>query len=314
MAKTLGLDLGTNSIGWAILEKVEKSCNLLDKGVDVFQEGVNRTKSGEEPMVKIRTNARSTRRHYFRRRLRKIELLKVLIDNDMCPTLTHQHLDKWRYEKQYPLVDDFILWQRTDDNIEKNPYHDRYVVLTNTLDLTKQANRHKLGRALYHLAQRRGFLSNRKEQSDDSETGNVKTAIGSLTQDMQENGCNYLGEYFYHLYQSKEQIRKRYTDRKQHLEAEFNAICDKQNLSPELRHALYRAIFYQRPLKSQKGMIGHCTFEKKKARCTISHPRYEEFRMLSFINNIKVNGNTLSPEQVDKIKPLFYRNLNSATL
>lgn len=307
MAKTLGLDLGTNSIGWAILEKVEKSCNLLDKGVDVFQEGVNRTKSGEEPMVKIRTNARSTRRHYFRRRLRKIELLKVLIDNDMCPTLTHQHLDKWRYEKQYPLVDDFILWQRTDDNIEKNPYHDRYVVLTNTLDLTKQANRHELGRALYHLAQRRGFLSNRKEQSDDSETGNVKTAIGSLTQDMQENGCNYLGEYFYHLYQSKEQIRKRYTDRKQHLEAEFNAICDKQNLSPELRHALYRAIFYQRPLKSQKGMIGHCTFEKKKTRCTISHPRYEEFRMLSFINNIKVNGNTLSPEQVDKIKPLFYR-------
>ena len=59
MAKILGLDLGTNSIGWAITERTESGNVLLDRGVDIFQEGVNRTKSGEEPMVKIRTNARS---------------------------------------------------------------------------------------------------------------------------------------------------------------------------------------------------------------------------------------------------------------
>ena len=63
MAKILGLDLGTNSIGWAITERTESGSVLLDRGVDIFQEGVNRTKSGEEPMVKIRTNARSLRRH-----------------------------------------------------------------------------------------------------------------------------------------------------------------------------------------------------------------------------------------------------------
>lgn len=76
MAKILGLDLGTNSIGWAITEQQDDNYTLLDKGVDIFQEGVARTKSGEGPMVKTRTDARALRRHYYRRRLRKIELLK----------------------------------------------------------------------------------------------------------------------------------------------------------------------------------------------------------------------------------------------
>ena len=124
MAKILGLDLGTNSIGWAITEQHEDGYTLLDHGVDIFQEGVNRTKSGEEPMVKTRTDARALRRHYYRRRLRKIELLKVLVANDMCPLLTVEVLDNWRYHKQYPMDEEFLLWQRTDDNTDKNPYHE----------------------------------------------------------------------------------------------------------------------------------------------------------------------------------------------
>ena len=210
MAKILGLDLGTNSIGWAISERNENGYTLLDKGVDIFQEGVNRTKSGEEPMVKTRTNARALRRHYFRRRLRKIELLKVLIENDMCPTLSDAQLDGWRYDKQYPMDGEFLKWQRTDDNEEKNPYHDRYIALTTTLDLSKQSNRYILGRALYHLSQRRGFLSNRKDQAEDSESGEVKKSISTLNEEIGNSGCKYLGEYFYKLYQKNEKIRNRY--------------------------------------------------------------------------------------------------------
>ena len=40
MAKILGLDLGTNSIGWAITEQLEDNYTLIDKGVDIFQEGL----------------------------------------------------------------------------------------------------------------------------------------------------------------------------------------------------------------------------------------------------------------------------------
>ena len=231
MARILGLDLGTNSIGWAITERLENDFLLIDKGVDIFQEGVNRTKSGEEPMVKIRTNARALRRHYYRRRLRKIELLKVLIENNMCPTLSDLQLKNWRYKKIYPKDEEFLKWQRTDDNVGKNPYYDRNMVISSTLDLSNQSNRYTLGRAFYHLAQRRGFISNRKEQTEENDGGEVIKSINSLNEDMQKYSCQYLGEYFYKLYQSKEKIRQHYTSRKDHLEAEFLAICENQNLS-----------------------------------------------------------------------------------
>ena len=70
MAKVLGLDLGTNSLGWALVDESENEYTLIDKGVDIFQEGVARDKNNEKPAVQDRTSARALRRHYFRRRLR----------------------------------------------------------------------------------------------------------------------------------------------------------------------------------------------------------------------------------------------------
>lgn len=316
MSKTLGLDLGTNSIGWAITEKNENEYKLLDKGVNIFQEGVNRTKSGEEPMVKIRTDARALRRHYFRRRLRKITLLKVLIEHKLCPYLSDEQLNEWRYAKKYPLDQAFMAWQRTDEDADKNPYHDRYTALTQSLDLQTERDRYILGRALYHINQRRGFLSNRKDQGS-ADDGKVKDAINELTAEMEAAGCTYLGEFFYKLHQNHEKIRSGegygYTDRNDHYLKEFEAICEKQNLNADLRKALHRAIFFQRPLKSQKGLVGTCVFERGKARCPISHPRFEEFRMWSFVNNIKIKGpmdETLRPlnsEERKAVLPLFFR-------
>lgn len=316
MAKTLGLDLGTDSTGWAIVERTESGIFLRDKGVHIFQEGVARVKGEEKPMVQTRTNARALRRHYYRRRLRKIELLKVLVANGLGPALSLKELDSWRYRKQYPMNDEFLMWQRTDQNANKNPYHDRYIALTRELDMSKRADRYLLGRALYHLSQRRGFLSNRKDVNN-SEDGKVKGAIKQLEEDMLAAGCNYLGEFYYKLFLNGEKIRTGdghgYAHRIIHYKREFDAICEKQNLSEELYHALYRAIFFQRPLKSQKGLVGSCTFEKSKACCPISHPCFEEFRMRSYINTIKIKTPSdttlrmLSAEEVALIEPLFYR-------
>lgn len=242
MAKILGLDLGTNSIGWAITEQNENEYTLLDYGVDIFQEGVAREESGEKPMVQTRTNARALRRHYYRRRLRKIELLKVLVANDLCPALSVEELDKWRYHKQYPMNEEFLLWQRTDDNTDKNPYHDRFLALTTTLDMSNRPDRHLLGRALYHLSQRRGFLSNRKD-ANNSDDGVVRGAITRLDEDMANARCNYLGEFYYKLFANGEKIRTGdgygYAGRITHYEIEFNAICYKQDLPAELCKALY---------------------------------------------------------------------------
>ena len=313
MPKILGLDLGTNSIGWAVVEQTDNGYALLDKGVDIFQEGVARDKNNEKPAVQERTDARALRRRHFRRRLRKIELLRVLIRYDLCPPLTPEQLEKWRTKKIYPLDEEFLRWQRTDDGTDKNPYSDRCRALTETLDLGIRNDRHTLGRALYHLAQRRGFISNRKEAGKESEEGQVKQGIDKLTAEMAEAGCRYLGEYFHRLYRRKEKIRTKYTSRNEHYLAEFRAICEKQRLPEEWRQALYRAIFFQRPLKSQKGLVGKCTFEKKKDRCPVSHPRFEEFRMLAFINNIRITTpedtepRPLTEQEAESIRPLFLR-------
>ncbi len=313
MEKILGLDLGTNSIGWAIVQHNDDySYTLLDKGVNIFQDGVAHDKSGEKPMVTDRTDARASRRHYFRRRLRKIQLLKVLVEHQLCPYLSAEDLSDWKHLKKYPLNEEFLEWQKTDDNLGKNPYHDRFICLTNELDLSVKADRYMLGRAFYHMAQRRGFLSNRKENTN-TEDGKVKDSIKSLSKAMRDSGCHYLGEYFYRQYDCGGKIRRSYTDRLEHYKKEFDAICEKQKLDSALRISLEEAIFYQRPLKSQKGQVGHCTFEKNKARCPISHPRYEEFRMWCFINNIKVKTwkdeayRPLNQDEVEQILPLFVR-------
>ncbi len=314
MEKVLGLDLGTNSIGWAVIERKEdNTCTLLDKGVHIFQDGVAHDKSGEKPAVQERTAARASRRHYFRRRLRKIELLRILVKNGLCPFISDEDLMRWKREKIYPLNDGFLKWQRTDDASDKNPYSDRFKAITEKLDLSIIQDRYVLGRALYHLNQRRGFLSNRKDAAEDQKVGIVKESISKLSLDMSAAGCKYLGEYFYKLFKEKQKIRTHYTAREEHYREEFNAICEKQQLSEELKKALERAIFYQRPLKSQKGNVGRCSFEKRKPRCPVSHPRYEEFRMLQFINSIRIKGpedeafRPLNQEEIGLIIPLFFR-------
>ncbi len=180
------------------------------------------------------------------------------------------------------------------------------------LDLSNLTDRYILGRALYHLNQRRGFLSNRKDSGGD-DSGTVKQGISTLTEEMRAEGCEYLGDYFYILYQRGKKIRKHYTARNEHYLAEFKAICEKQGLDASLVAKLENAIFYQRPLKSQKGLVGKCLFEPKKTKCPSSHPRFEEFRMLSFLNNVKVKTpddeqlRPLNEEEREKAFPSFFR-------
>ena len=314
--RILGIDTGTNSIGWAIVEyddeALENKYTLIDKGVNIFQEGVKIEKGIESSKAAERTDHKHQRVGYWRRKIRKIKLLKLLIENNLCPPLSSEDLKKWRSEKEYPLDEDFMDWQRTDDNENKNPYYYRNLCLSEQLDLSDITNRYKVGRAIYHLNQRRGFLSNRKEEAKASE-GVVKDDINSLTKSIQDNGMDYLGQYFYKLYQNHEKIRSKYTSRIEHYEKELLAICKKQGLSDELTEDIRKTIMSQRPLKSQKQNIGKCVFEPSKPRCAASHPLYEQYRMYAFINNIKMQTpkdnvlRSLTEDEKKYIIPLFLR-------
>ena len=315
--KVLGIDLGTNSIGWAIMsypdnEKKDESVRLDDAGVVLFDEGVIIEKGNEKSKAAERTKYRSARRLHFRRKLRKYETLKVLAKNGMVP-LSLDEVEDWRQSNfsKYPQNKKFFDWLRTDDKINKNPYYLRARAVNEKLGPLE------LGRVFYHLAQRRGFLSNRLEQKeDDRETGVVKNEIAEITRKIQESGAKSLGEFFWMLYQRDRnnpdnKIRKHYLGRKEHYLQEFELICQKQELPGELCDALRKAIFYQRPLKSQKSLVGKCVFEPHKHRVPVSHPLFEQFRMWSFINTIKIKTpqdeelRFLTPEEKEKIVPLF---------
>ena len=315
--RILGIDTGTNSLGWAVVDKSDNGqYAVVRKGSLIFQEGVKIEKGIESSKAADRTSHRAFRKQYFRRRLRKIEVLKVLVKYGWCPFLTTEELHLWHTKKIYPKNDAFLSWQRTDDKFDQNPYCYRHICLHDELDLDNDAERYILGRAMYHLAQRRGFLSNRLEQSEDDESGAVKEGISNLSKEMKEANCEYLGDFFYKLYRENgntERIRTRYTDREEHYKKEFYAICEKQNLSEEQVSELEHALYFQRPLRSQRQGVGKCTMEPRKPRCADSHPSYEMFRMLSFINNIKVKGpwdvdlRPLNNEEYERALPMFFR-------
>ncbi|MCZ2222285.1 MAG: hypothetical protein LC122_01450 [Chitinophagales bacterium] len=342
MEKILGLDLGTNSIGWAIREiNSELENQIIDKGVLTFDKGVAEDKSGEHPMVQKRTEARGKRRNYQAEKYRKWELLECLINERMCP-LTIDELNEWRYYKKgvgrkYPQRKEFIDWLRFDFDGDGKPdferlgfnKHESYYLFRKLIideDKTEifKSEPHIIGRVLYQLVQRRGYNDSdtidEKEREELSKIimkgGGDSGAVGA--DEIQPYILKYktLGAALYHI--QKEQnvrIRKRYNLRSDYRK-EIEEICRVQGLQ-HLQKLFYSSIIWQRPLRSQKGLVGNCTFELNKRRCPISHPLYEEYRTWVFINNLKIKpiiendlpANKISKEDCLKniVYPQFFK-------
>jgi CRISPR-associated endonuclease Csn1 len=193
MTKILGLDLGTNSIGWAIVEKENNDFSLLDKGVRIFSEGVKSEKGIESSRAAERTGFRSARKIKYRKKLRKYETLKVLSKNGMCP-LSEEEVVEWKKSgfKNYPLNPEFLKWLRTSEEQNINPYYFRDRASKQKVTLFE------LGRALYHIAQRRGFLSNRLDQSAEGILEEHCPKIQALIEDLtlKEELLSDLKDYF----------------------------------------------------------------------------------------------------------------------
>lgn len=313
--RILGLDTGTNSIGWAVIDRLGDQCSLVDSGVHIFTEGVKEEQGKEVSKAAERTSYRAMRRGFYRRKLRKIRLLRILSELGRCPTLSPELLSQWRLKKVYPATPEFMQWLGTDDDNAITPYRYRVICLHEKLDLTQEAQRYILGRALYHIAQRRGFRSNRKDQSNDDEKGKVKEAISGLSQKIKDEGCEYLAEYFEKLYKEGKRIRNQYTSRDNHYVEEFHAICRRQELDEDTVNRLEHVLFDQR--EPRKHTVGHCLFEPTKSRCKITHPDFEEMRMLQTLNQIRMktpDDDMLRPlwnEERKAIIPLFQRKSQS---
>ncbi len=104
---------------------------------------------------------------------------------------------------------------------------------------------------------------------------------------------------------------------------EFERIWECQaryhtELTPSLKHQLRDiVIFYQRPLKSQKGLVSICELEgrqvevevdgKKKRKtigpkvCPKSSPLFQEFKIWQILNNVNVNRRYLTQEEKEEL-------------
>lgn len=295
----LGLDLGTNSIGWAMLalNQENQPDKILDAGVRIFSDGRN-PKDGT-PLAVARRTARGMRRRRDRFLARKSKLMNCLIRFDLMPK---DEIERKKLE---------LL----------NPYELRAKALDEVL------NPFELGRAIFHLNQRRGFKSNRKEQvSEDKELSKTKQNQEDLVKKIAETNSRTLGEFFF-----KERISKNLTARakpdesglyptRAMYENEFDKIkkaqFENQKLSEENWQKIREIIFHQRPLAPQEK--GFCQFinqfnslpiwaaeifenylnsapKNKKAkglpRAYLALPSHQRFRILSEINNLKIIKN-----------------------
>jgi CRISPR-associated endonuclease Csn1 len=336
MAEIFSLDLGTNSIGYT--KRNTDIANTLSEQLEIFgslifKKGVGNGKTGEYSFAAERTKHRSSRRLYQARKYRIWRTLEVLIENGYCP-LSIEDLDKWKkYDKakglkrQYPIdAVEFEQWVRLDFDGDgkadySSPYQLRAELATLQLDFSLKINRFKLGRALYHIAQRRGFKSSKGETLKEQEE-NTKENVENvaeldisalkkseekqsqrLTQYIKENDLQLptVGCILYQIEKEGKRIRGSVIEKtgyqavRSQYKEEVKYIFEFQNgldTNSDFFYKIYSdrkdgSIFYKRPLRSQKGLVGKCTLEPTKYRCPISHPEFEKFRAFAFINNIQ---------------------------
>ena len=349
MSKTIGLDLGTNSIGISIRDtdkgpKIQEQLEYF--GSVIFKSGVGTEKTGEFSYAAKRTKKRSIRRLYQARKYRSWATLKLLIESDFCP-LSIEDLEKWsRYDKkqglkrQYPIhATRFEQWVRLDfdgDGVAdySSPFQLRAELMEKQFDFSNQVDRFKLGRALYHIAQRRGFKSSKgetikeqeKNESEDYIESDLSVALkkseekksGKLSEYMEANSLPTIGCAFYHLVKSGIRVRNsEYQAVRSQYKDEISQIFDFQK-GLDKDSVFYKrlvsekkwegSIFYKRPLRSQKGLVGNCTLEPDKPRCPISHPEFEKFRAWCLINNIRF-GEDLKETLTIKQKEQLYNDM-----
>lgn len=154
---------------------------------------------------------------------------------------------------------------------------------------------HELGRALFHLSQRRGFKSNRKAGGeDDTEAKKTRADINELRRRIRESGARTLGEFLARRHSNGRTVRARagtglYPDRAMY-QAEFDAIRAAQEphqaLRPEQWDTLRDIMFRQRPLRPVEP--GWCLLEPGEKRAARGLPVAQEFRMVQEVNNLRV--------------------------
>lgn len=292
MRYRLALDLGSTSLGWAMirLDSNNQPCAIIKAGVRIFSNGRN-PKDGSSLAV-TRREARSMRRRRDRLLKRKARMTRTLIEHGFFPVEIAQ---RKLLETMNPLA-------------------------LRAKGLNEALTPAEFGRALFHINQRRGFKSNRKTDKKDNDSGALKTAINKVRTTLEAENCRTVGEWLNKRSMAGLTVRARYRQSKiikddgktridksydlyidrAMIEHEFETLWAKQaELAPTLftRYAhddLKDVLLHQRPLKPVKP--GRCTFMPEEERAPLALPSTQRFRMYQEVNNLRILRDGLKEE------------------
>ena len=270
----LGIDLGTDSIGWVLyrLDGDGAPEVIADSGVRIFSGGHD---ARGQSKAKARREARSARRGYRRRRWRVRRLERALTALGLMPEDAEE---RERVRRLDPLR---LRARALDEPLE--PY--------------------ELGRVLRAFVKRRGFRSNRKadraskEQRDESKK--VREANEALAGEMRESRARTLGEHLWRLRRRGRATRARLRDgaydgpypTRAMIGDELDEIRKAQaphhpGIADASWNELFETILHQRDLKDVD--VGRCTFLPEEQRIHRAHPLFQRFRILDEVLNLKV--------------------------
>ena len=266
----LGLDLGTNSIGWALYrledgepDKPGEPVELIDGGVLIHQDGRNpQSRASNAAVRREKRGPRRNRDRMLRRRRRVAHLLHNL---DLLP----------------------------DGEDERAAMRNRDPMQLRAEALDRPLTPHELGRALLAFADRRGFKSNRK--ADGGEDGKIREEIGELRRRMAQSGAQTLGDYLWRRRKAGKTIRARlgnglYPDREM-IEHELGAIRDAQaphhpQIAAQDWDEIIESLLFQRELRPVER--GKCTLIPTEERAYRAYPLFQEFRIWQEVLNLEV--------------------------
>ena len=244
MKQVLGLDLGSSSVGWAVIQEgdsadnriIDIGCRIIPLTVDdanQFSKGLTITKNAE------RTQKRTQRKGYDRYQLRRHNLLVVLKRLNML------------YDESLVSLKSIDLWE-----MRARAVHE-------------QVSLPELGRILFHLNQKRGYRSVKGDCADKKQS-NYLQEIADRYAKINNLGIT-IGEFFYKelLLNSSFRCKDCVFPRDAYVE-EFDRIISTQkrfypqvitdDVVDEIRN---RVIYYQRPLKSCKHLVTSCELETR---------------------------------------------------
>jgi len=278
---SLGLDIGTSSIGWAVLD-LDKE-RIHDLGVRIFEKPEH-PKSGDS-LAKPRRDARSARRRLKRRRQRLNNLKQFFIDQNI---LTRDRIEEVLSDKsEFNKLDVYSLRSKA---------------------LTEELSPEELFKVMYQIAKRRGFKSNRKVEEESEKEGALKTNEKFLA----ENGYKTVGEAlsrdenfashkrnkrddytnsfsrsdFLHELEKIIEVQKRYA-LKNVSDTAINEML--YGLDDDKNVVNVSAIMYQRPFMTEElieKMVGNCTFEENEKRAPRASYSFEIFRLASDLSHL----------------------------